>query len=94
MYLSLVITFLLLLGLIIAAVQNSVPVGIKFFTWNFQTSLLAMIFYSALIGGAIVALLTLPKLVSKSLMVRRLNREIYVLRKNALDLEKDHDPES
>ena len=94
MYLSLIITFLLLMGLIVTAIQNSVPVELKFFTWTFQISLPAVIFYSALIGGAIVAVLTLPKLVSKSLKVRGLNKEIYGLKKKALDLERSHEEES
>lgn len=94
MYLSLIITFLLMLGLIVAAVQNSIPVDLKFFTWIFQISLLALIFYSALIGGAIVAVLTLPKLASKSLRVRRLNKEIYALKKKTMDLERQHEEES
>ena len=40
-YFSLIITFLLVLGLIVAAVQNSTPVEFKFFTWKCQISLLA-----------------------------------------------------
>lgn len=88
MYLSLIVTFLLMLGLIVAGVQNSLPVELNFFAWKFQLSLMAVIFYSALIGGAIVAVLTLPKLASKSLRVRRQNKEIYALKKNAVDLER------
>ena len=53
MYFSLVITFLLLLVIIITAIQNSMPLDFKFFTWNFQISITALIFYSSLIGGAI-----------------------------------------
>jgi uncharacterized integral membrane protein len=90
MYFSLIITFLLLLGLVITAIQNSMPLDFKFFTWNFQISFTAFIFYSALIGGAIVAVLALPKLVRKSLDVRSLNREIYKLKKRIVELEKGH----
>lgn len=43
-----------------------------------------------MIGGAIVAILTLPKLVRKSLHVRRLNREIHKLKEKILELEKGH----
>ena len=88
MYLSLIITFLLLLVIIITAIQNSMPLDFKFFTWNFQISITAMIFYSSLIGGAIVAVLALPKLVRKSLDVRTLNREIYKLKKRIVEFEK------
>ena len=88
MYLSLTITFLLILGLVVAIVQNSFPVELKFFTWKLQFSIMALIFYASIIGGAAVALLTLPKLVSKSLKVRRLKKEIYDLKKGAVELEK------
>lgn len=88
MYISLIITFLLLLVIIITAVQNSMPLDFKFFTWKFQVSITAVIFYSSLIGGAIVAVLALPKLAKKSLHGRSMNREIHKLKEKILDFEK------
>ena len=88
MYLSLTITFLLILGLVVTIVQNGFPVDLKFFTWKLQLSAMGLIFYASLMGGAAVALLTLPKLVSKSLKVRKLKKEIYELKKGAVELEK------
>jgi uncharacterized integral membrane protein len=88
MYLSLIITFLLLLVIIITAVQNSMPLDFKFFTWNFQMSITALIFFSALIGGAIVAVLALPKLATKSLRGRSMSREIQKLEEKILKSEK------
>jgi len=35
MYLSLSVTFLLLLVIIVTAIQNSMVLDFKFFTWNF-----------------------------------------------------------
>jgi uncharacterized integral membrane protein len=90
MYFSLIITFLLVLVIIITAIQNSMPLDFKFFIWNLQMSITALIFCSSLIGGAIMALLALPKLVRKSLDVRILNREIHKLKGNILELEKGH----
>jgi uncharacterized integral membrane protein len=90
MYLSLIITFLLLMVIIITAIQNSMPLDFKFFTWNFQMSITALIFYSSLIGGAIVAVLALPKLVKKSFHERSMNREINKLKTKILELEKQH----
>ena len=90
MYLSLIITFLLLLVIIITAIQNSMPLDFKFFTWHFQLSITALIFYSSLIGGAIVAVLTLPKLAMKSLHLRRMNREMHKLKQKILELDKRH----
>jgi uncharacterized integral membrane protein len=88
MYLSLIITFLLLLVIIITAIQNSVPLDFNFFTWKLQLSITALIFYSSLIGGAIVAVLALPKLAKKSLHGRRMNKEINQLKEKVLELEK------
>ena len=90
MYLSLIITFLLLLGIVITSIQNSMPLDLKFIAWNHQMSLTALIFYCSLFGGAIVAVLALPKLVKNFLQVRRLNREISKLKEKILELEKAH----
>ncbi len=87
MYVSLIITFLLLLVIIITAIQNSMPLDFKFFIWKFQISITALIFYSSLIGGAIVAVLALPKLTKKSLHVRSMNKEIHKLKERLLELE-------
>jgi len=88
MYLSLIMTFLLLLVIIIAAIQNSMPLDFKFFGWNFQLSITALIFYSSLIGGAIVAVLALPKLVKKFFNERSMNKENQKLKEKILELEK------
>ena len=90
MYFSLIINFLLVLVIIITAIQNSMPFDFKFFIWNLQMSITALIFCSSLIGGAIMALLALPKLVRKSLDVRSLNRKILKLEENMIELEKRH----
>ena len=90
MYLSLIITILLLLVIIITAIQNSMPLDFKFLTWNFQISMTALIFYSSLIGGAIVAVLALPKLAKKSLHVSSMNREIHKLKEKIPESEKRH----
>jgi len=88
MYISLIITFLLLLVIIITAVQNSMPLDFKFFIWKLQLSITALIFYSSLIGGAIVAVLALPKLAKKSLHGRRMNKEMQKLKEKVLELGK------
>ena len=90
MVLSLIITFSILLAIVITGIQNSMPVDLKFIAWNHQMSLTALIFYSSLFGGAVVAILTLPKLVKKCLQVRRLNKEMYNLKGRVPELEKGH----
>ena len=90
MYFSLSVVFLLLLGLVIISLQNSMPLDLKFIAWNLQMSLTALILYSSLMGGAIVAVLALPKLVRKSLDARSLNREISSFKQKVAELEKGH----
>ena len=53
-------------------------------------SMTALILYSSLIGGAIIAILTLPRLAKKSLQVRRLNREIHSLKEDMTEQGKEH----
>ena len=89
MYFSLFITFLLFLVIIIAGIQNSMPLDLKFFFWDLKMSITALIFYSSVIGGAIVAILTLPKLVKKSLHVRSMTREIHKLKEEMTELGKE-----
>ncbi|MDA8137614.1 MAG: LapA family protein [Desulfobacteraceae bacterium] len=76
MYFSLIVTFLLFVAIIIAAIQNSTPVNLKLLAWEVQMSAAALIFYSFLAGGVIVSILTLPKLMKKSHRVKAMNREI------------------
>jgi uncharacterized integral membrane protein len=83
-------SFLLFLVIIIPGVQNSMPLDLKFLFWDPQMSITALILYSSLIGGAIIAILTLPKLAKKSLHVRRLNKEIHNLKENMTELGKEH----
>jgi uncharacterized integral membrane protein len=90
MYFSLTVAFLFLLGLVITSLQNSMPLELKFITWNLQMSLTALILYSSLFGGAVVAVLALPKLVRKSLDVRSLKREISNFKRKIAELEKGH----
>jgi len=90
MYVSLIITFLLLLAIIIPAIQNSMPLDFKLFIWKFQVSITALIFYSSLFGGVIVGVLALPKLAKKSFHERSMNREIHKLKEKILELEKRH----
>ena len=90
MYISLIITLSLLVVITITAIQNSTPLDFKFFGWIFRISITALIFYSAIIGGAIVTSLTLPKLAKKSLHSRSMNKEIQQLKEDIRELQKGH----
>jgi uncharacterized integral membrane protein len=73
---TLIISFALLLVLVIIGIQNTQSLEMQFLFWNFSMSFTALFFYSAVLGAAIVSVLTLPKLMSKSLQVRRLNKTL------------------
>ena len=88
MYASLIITFLLILGIIVTSLQNSVPLELKFLAWDLKISLTALIFYSSLVGAAVVAILSLPKLVSKHFKVRSLTKELQRLKERNAESEK------
>ena len=90
MYFSLIITFLLILMIVLPIIQNSMPLDLKFFTWQLQMSLAALIFYSSLFGGAIIALLALPRLIDKHFHAKKLNKGVYELKKKIVELEKEH----
>jgi uncharacterized integral membrane protein len=90
MYISLITTFLLFLVIVIAAIQNSMLLDLKFLTLEFQMSLAALVVYSSLIGGMIVTILTLPKLIRKSHRVRKGNKEIHALQEKIVVMGKEH----
>ena len=91
MYIPLIISFLIILVIIIAAIQNNASADISFITWKFTLTLGALMVYFSILGAAIIAVLTLPKLAMKHLKVRRLKKEIVKLKKIAIDMEQEHD---
>ena len=91
MYIPLIVTFLILLVIIIAAIQNNATIDISFIVWKFTLTVSALMVYFSILGAAIMAVLTLPKLAMKHLKVRRLNKEIVRLKKKAIDLEQEQD---
>ncbi len=76
MTLSLIVTFILILLVTVFGLQNGMPLNVKFLFWNLHTSLITVIFGSSLIGAAIIAILTLPKLVTKHLNEKRLTKKL------------------
>jgi len=88
MYFSLIIAFLLLLGVVILGMQNSMPLELKFLFWQLKISTSSVIFNSSMMGGIIVAVLTVPKMVAKLLQVKRLSKKNSELKKMILGFEK------
>lgn len=89
MYITIIVSFILILAVAIPGIQNNTPVTLKFFLWDIEVSLTALIFYSALLGAAIAAILMLPKLARKSLDLRSLKKQISTLQKKAVDTKAE-----
>lgn len=75
-YFSIIIGFLIVLCLVITGVQNNTPLQIKVAWLTLQMSVPAVVFWAAVGGAAMIAVLSLPKLVVKSLQTRRLQKEV------------------
>lgn len=87
MYLPLIITFVLILGITVFALQNGMPLEVKILTWSIKTSLIAVIFGSALIGGLIVAVFTFPIVIKKHFREKKLTKKSVELEKKTQELE-------
>jgi len=87
MYLSLIVTFILILGTTIFALQNGMPLEVNFFIWGFNTSLITVIFGSSLIGAVIMAVIAVPGAIRKHFRVKKQARMIYELGKKSQELE-------
>jgi uncharacterized integral membrane protein len=90
MYLSLIVTFLLLLVVVITTIQNTMAVELHFILWKLQMSMSALVFYSAVVGGAIVAVLSLPALASKYLKMRKLKKKLSSLEQHMAALKQEN----
>ena len=76
-FVIILITFTVFLTML----QNSMPLTIKFLTWNLQMPLAVLVLASSLFGGSIIALISWPKVIKANLAVKRLKKEIVGLRK-------------
>jgi uncharacterized integral membrane protein len=75
-YVSMIVSFLVLLCLVIAGVQNNTPLQVKVAWWSFEMSFSSIVFWAAAGGAAIVAVLSLPKLAGKVFQNRRLHKDV------------------
>jgi uncharacterized integral membrane protein len=78
---TVVISFLILILLVVAGAQNSASLQIKIGWWNLQMSLTEVIFWAAVGGAAVIAVLSLPKMGKTYMETRRLHKEIRRLEK-------------
>ena len=91
MRLFFVVGFLVLLGIVIFAFQNSTApsVDLKFVIWNFKTSLIYTILGTFASGMVLVFLLWIPSALRASFQKRSLRKEIEILER-----ERRHDAET
>ena len=87
MYVSLIVTFLLVLGITVFALQNDTTIAIKFFIWECDYTQVVVILGSALLGAAIMAVMTWPQMIKKHFKARRLARQVCELEKKNQELE-------
>ena len=73
---TMILSFLILVMLFIVGVQNNAAVQMKFAWWNFQMSIHTVVLWAAVGGAAMIAILGLPKLGSKYLQAKRLQKEV------------------
>jgi uncharacterized integral membrane protein len=71
-----IVSFLILCGLVVAGLQNSAPLDVRFAWWTLQLSVSTAITWSAAAGALVVALVSLPRLSVKSFQNRRLRKEV------------------
>ena len=79
-YVYLILTFILVLILALLGVQNTETLKIDFLFWDLKLTLSFVILYSALLGGAAVGILSLPKLANKHFALKRSRKELNKLR--------------
>ena len=85
------LAFLVLIGIVMFAVQNSTApaIDIRFLTWHIQTSLIYTMLGALVSGMIIVILLWIPSAFRTSSQKRRLKKEIEILER-----VKRHDDEA
>ncbi|MCX8012265.1 MAG: LapA family protein [Desulfobacterota bacterium] len=84
MYFSLILSFLIILGITVFALQNGMLLEVNFLFWSFKTSLIAVILGSALTGVFLISLFLVPLLIKKHFREKRFNRQIMELERQTL----------
>lgn len=83
------IAALTLAGLVATfAVQNAVPVTVKFLVWNFESSLVVIIFLAAGVGAFAATLVSLPQAVRAWARLRQREGEVARLEDQVRRLEE------
>lgn len=78
--LALILSLALAILVAVFAVQNSVPVTLRFGFWSVETSLVVVILAAAAAGAAVASFLGLPGWIRDRSRLRQLTREVDALR--------------
>lgn len=91
-YVILVLLFAVLIAAF--AIQNNLPVPIRFFGWQFETSLVMVILGTTALGAVIVGLLSILKQIGMSMKsreqqgkIRKLEAELQTMKERQQSLE-------
>jgi len=79
-YVSLILTFILILILVILGMQNTAELEITFLAWQFQSTVSYLILNTALLGAAALGILSLPKLAKKHYHLKKARKELHKYR--------------
>jgi len=77
----------MILGITIFALQNGKPLEVKFLLWHFETSQIAVILGSVLIGAVIVSIFSLPLLIKKHFREKRLAKQLREIEQKSQELK-------
>ncbi|CAG4883749.1 conserved protein of unknown function [Georgfuchsia toluolica] len=86
MQLTIIATILVALVGAFFAIQNNVPVTIKFLLWRFDSSLAVVLPLGVAFGAIVVALLTTPATLKRQWLLARQKRRIDEMEKTAASL--------
>jgi uncharacterized integral membrane protein len=70
------------------ALQNSVPVTVKFLLWRFDSSLAMVLLIALALGAIIMALVSTPRALRLRWLLSRQDKEIAALKMTNVELEK------
>jgi len=76
----LILSFIFILILVLFGVQNTETLTVNFLVWKLELTFGFVVLYSALLGGAAVGILSLPKLANKHFSLKKARRELSKLR--------------
>lgn len=83
--------FALLVG--VFAIQNNIPVTLKFFSWQFETSLAVVAIGGLALGALLIGILGVVNQLKSRMKIRALNNKIKSLEKRLKELQVDKEEE-